>query len=349
MNRRQLLRYLHGFSGGLVAATLLPACDKAPNPIFSASAFNSTEKLPDHLITPLDEFYVQSYALPPQLDANKWRLEITGAVNRPLKLSLADILAAPQETFYLTMECIGNPAGGKLIGNAQWTGTRLRPFLERAGLQPETAEIVLHGADYYETTLPVTELVRSDVWLVHQMNHAPLKSEHGYPLRIIVPGHFGQKQPKWLVKLEAIATHKQGFWERQGWSNIARIPTHALPQQIQDTRVWNRNHQVSLDRQGDRGWNRGVFVAGVALDHANPIQQVQISLDGGQTWQQVEQNSPASPHEWTLWRYLWRPQQPGDYVLLAKAISAGGIQPLENSDQRDGNSGVLKIQVNLQK
>lgn len=348
MKRRHLLKRVLQGSGGMIGASLLASCgERALDGLFSLDLANPAERLPDHLITSLSEFYVQSYALPANVDKDQWRLQIVGAVETPLTLSYADIVAAPQEFFHLTMECIGNPAGGNLIGNAEWTGTPLLPFLQQAGMKPEAVVFVLHGADYYETTLPVAEVMRSQVRLVHQMNRAPLTKEHGYPVRLIVPGYFGQKQPKWLIKIEAIAKSKKGYWERQGWSNTAQIPTHALIQQIEESRVWNKRSQITIPKMGTTGWANGILIAGVAIDRANPIQPIQISIDEGKTWQIAEQNHPASPHEWTLWRYLWRPTQPGRYSLIARAQTQAEIQPLDDNDSKDGSAGVLRIQVDL--
>lgn len=304
--------------------------------------------LPEHLITPLSEFYVQSYALASQVDAEKWQLKITGALTHPLTLNFQDILRSPQEDFYLTMECIGNPAGGNLIGNAQWTGTPLLPFLQKAGIKPSAVEFAMKGADWYETTLPVKEVMRPDVRLVHRMNGEPLTPEHGYPVRILIPGHFGQKQPKWLVEIKAIDNPKRGFWENQGWSNTAEIPTHSLMRQVQDARVWNQRHQVKLDRAGETGWEKGVLLAGVALDRSSAIDSIQVSTDNGSTWQTTEQTHPTSPHEWTLWRYFWKPTQAGTYTLLARATSQRQQQPLDDKNGKDGSSGILRIQVTLQ-
>ncbi|MEP0916149.1 molybdopterin-dependent oxidoreductase [Leptolyngbya sp. DQ-M1] len=343
MNRRELLRLLGQTSGGLIAASVLGGCQaKAMDLLFS---IDPTAPLPDHLITPIDEFYVQSYALASQVNAEKWQLKITGEVNQPITLTLQDILNAPQEEFYLTMECIGNPAGGNLIGNARWTGTPLLPFLKRAGVKSSAIEIAMKGADWYETTLPVAEVMRPEVRLVHRMNGEPLTAAHGYPVRILIPGHFGQKQPKWIVGIEAIAKTKTGFWENQGWSNTAEIPTHSLMRQVQDSRVWNKRHQVTLSRDN---WEKGVMLAGVALDRSTPIRSIQISTDNGSTWQTAEQNRPESPHEWTLWRYLWKPDQAGKYNLLAKATSERQQQPIEDSNGKDGSSGILRIQTTLE-
>lgn len=348
MKRRQVLKRLIQTSGGLIAASLLPGCSKQMlTSLFSLDLLHPEAPLPEHIVTLLSEFYVQSYALAPQVDQETWTLDIKGAVANPLTLTFQDILEAPQSDFYLTMECIGNPAGGNLIGNAQWTGTPLRPFLELAGVEPEATEFILHGADYYETTLPVADVIRPEVQLVHQMNAAPLTKAHGYPVRIILPGHFGQKQPKWLVGIEAITKHKRGFWERQGWSNLAEIPTHALVRQIQNTRVWSGHHRVSLDAGGEQDWRQGILLAGVALDKASPIQNIQISTNGGGTWAKAEQNHPRSPHEWTLWRYLWQPTTPGQYTVLARGAGRE-LQPLKDEHHKDGSSGVLEVQVTLQ-
>jgi DMSO/TMAO reductase YedYZ molybdopterin-dependent catalytic subunit len=351
VKRRLLLKQLLYTSGGLIGASLLPGCqwlEQQVEPIFGLDLLQPETHLPDHIITPLSEFYVQSYALPPNVKVEDWQLKITGALTQPLTLTFRDILAEEQQDFYLTMECIGNPAGGNLIGNAQWTGTPLLPFLERVGVKPEATEFILHGADSYETTLPVAEVMRKEVQLVHQMNGEPLTQAHGYPLRILIPGHFGQKQPKWLVGIEAISDRKRGFWERQGWSNTAEIPTHALVRQVQNTRVWNRHHRVSFRQAGETSWGKGILIAGVALDKSSPIAAIQVSTNGGQTWEKAEQNAPPSPHEWTLWRYLWKPEAAGTYTLLARAVSQREQQQLEDKNHKDGSTGVLRIQVTLQ-
>lgn len=349
MKRRTVIQRLLQSSTGLIGAHLLVGCGSARsrNPWFLLNLLNPAEPLPEHLLTPVSEFYVQSYGLPVTVNATKWQLAFTGAIAHPFTLTLADILAAPQETFYLTLECIGNLTGGEQIGNALWQGTPLLPFLQKSQLHPEATHCILHGADYYETTLPISDLLRPDVLLVHQMNGVPLTPDHGYPVRLIVPGRFGQKQPKWLVKLEAIDQAKKGYWERQGWSNTATIPTQGVIRQVQDQLVWHKYPSVEMSQSGSTGWARGVLIAGIALDQARPIQAIRVSTDDGKTWQQAEQNHPPSPHEWTLWRYLWRPQQPGQYTLLAIAQTADQIQPLTDANKMDGSAGAFKIQVKL--
>lgn len=349
MKRRQALKRLLQASGGMVA-TLLPGCVNYQqlHLLFSADPRQFDRPLPKHRVTPVGAFYVQSYASSPDVNLDTWQLQFTGLVDQPLTLTFADIVAAPQTDFYLTMECIGNRTGGQQIDNARWTGTPLLPFLKQAGIQEKAVEFLLHAADSYETTLPIADLMQPDVQLVHRMNGEPLTKAHGFPLRIIIPGRYGQKQPKWLTEIEAIATPKKGYWERQGWSNTAKIATHAITQKVQGEEVWDKNAHVDLPRLGEEGWQRGVTIAGVAIDQAQPMEWIRISTDNGQTWTKTEINQPSSPHEWTLWRFLWRPTQPGTYKLLAQAKSQTEMQSIMDHNGKDGSAGILKISVNLQ-
>jgi DMSO/TMAO reductase YedYZ molybdopterin-dependent catalytic subunit len=345
VQRRQFIQNLLTTSSALLGASLLTGCQsKKQDPLFLLDLLNPKIPLPNHLITPLSDFYVQNYAASSKVDRSTWKLSIGGEVETPLTLTFDDILKAPQESFYLTMECIGNPSGGNLIGNAKWTGTRLLPFLEKAKIKDRTIEMAMKGNDWYETTLPIAELTKPDVFLVHQMNGEDLTKEHGFPLRILIPGHFGQKQPKWLIELNAIAHTKKGFWENQGWSNTAEIPTHALLRQVQTDRTSNQQNRVQLEQSN---WKDGVLLAGIALDRSQPIQRVEVSTDGGNSWQIADQNKPESPHEWTLWRHHWTPKEAGKYKLLARAVTDRDTQDIEKRDRMNGQSGVLKIEVTL--
>jgi DMSO/TMAO reductase YedYZ molybdopterin-dependent catalytic subunit len=345
VQRRQFLQTLLALPGAYLSASLLTGCrSQTLDPLFS---LDPKLPLPNHLITPLNEFYVQNYALPSHVNLDTWTLKLGGEVETPIVLTFQDILNAPQESFYRTMECIGNPAGGNLIGNAKWTGTRLLPFLEKAKIKPTAIEMAMKGNDWYETTLPITELTQPDVFLVHQMNDAPLTKEHGFPLRILIPGHFGQKQPKWLFELNAIDHTQKGFWEKQGWSNTAEIPTHALLRQVQGDRTWNAHDRVTITKSSENGWENGVLLAGIALDRSAPITRVEVSTDNGETWDIAEQNQPSNPHEWTLWRHYWKPTVPGQHEILARAVSDRMAQDITQRDRMQGSSGTLHVHVTL--
>ena len=152
--------------------------------------------------TPNANFYVTSYASTPSVDLNSWRFNIKGLVENPHQFSYADIRKLPKIDEMLTLECISNPPDGTAIGNAKWTGVQLRPLLESARVKRGARFVAMRGADGYHTVLPVDELMREENFLPYLMNGVPLPPEHGYPLRIFIPGKYGVKQPKWITEIE---------------------------------------------------------------------------------------------------------------------------------------------------
>ena len=169
--------------------------------------------------TPNANFYVTSYASTPSVDVNSWRFSIKGMVENPIQFSYADIRKLPKIDEMLTLECISNPPDGTAIGNAKWTGVQLRPLLERARVKRGARFVAMRGADGYHTVLPVDEVMREENFLPYLMNGAPLPPEHGYPLRIFIPGKYGMKQPKWITELEFADHEIPGYWEVRGWSD----------------------------------------------------------------------------------------------------------------------------------
>ena len=309
-------------------------------PLLDLSDFSTP--LPDHWVTSIADFYVQSAfpqpEIPPEdVRSSRWQLSISGLVDAPISLSLSDIQSQPTEEVYWTLACIGNQAGGELLGNARWQGTRLLPLLNRVGVMPDARAFALRGADGYETGVTRAELLHPDTMLVYGMNGEPLPAQHGYPLRILIPGKYGQKQPKWLTEIEALAEPIAGHWERQGWSDRANILTHALSRQVQQERVSIRNRHLT-------GTSGEVAIAGMALASAQPIDRVDVSKDGGMTWEPAEISLPPTPYEWTLWRHRWQ-LQPGDYTLMARAVVGDETQPLDDIIPLDGNQAVLAIDV----
>jgi len=172
-------------------------------------------------ITPTDEFYVTSSGDEPAVDIGKWSLVIDGLVEQPLRFQYDAIRNLPPYQTHLTFECISNPVGGPTIGNALWGGTLLKPLLERARVKPGAVDVVLYGAEGYTTAHPVERILRDGVFLAYEMNGRPLSRRHGFPLRILIPGKYGMKMPKWLTRIEFVDHDYLGFWETQGWSNSA--------------------------------------------------------------------------------------------------------------------------------
>jgi len=155
------------------------------------------------------------------VDVNSWNFSIKGMVENPLRLSYADIRKLPSIDQMLTLECISNPPDGTAISNAVWTGVKLRPLLERARVKRGAKFVAMRGADGYHTVLPLDELMREENFLPYLMNGDPLPAEHGYPLRIFIPGKYGMKQPKWITEIEFADHEIPGYWETRGWSHSA--------------------------------------------------------------------------------------------------------------------------------
>ncbi|MDA0336741.1 MAG: molybdopterin-dependent oxidoreductase [bacterium] len=187
--------------------------------------------LPAPPITANDRFYLQSINgqnYDPKLRAPNWSMAIDGLVENPITgITYEDILQMPMQHQVMTMQCIGNWIGGPLVGNAEWGGTRFAEVLALAGVRTEATQVKFTSVDGYTTSIPVARAIRDNVLLAWEMNGDQLPSKHGYPVRLINPGHYGQKMPKWITRIELIDDDYLGYWESKPenrpfkWSNAA--------------------------------------------------------------------------------------------------------------------------------
>ena len=175
-------------------------------------------------ITPNDDFYLTSSHGEPRVDPDKWSLTIDGLVDHPQRFSYDEIRKLPPFETMLTLECISNPVGGGFVGNASWHGTELRPLLDRAGIKPQAKYVALYAAEGYSTGHTLERILHPENFLAWQMNGEPLPRQHGFPLRIFIPGKYGMKMPKWLTRIEFVDKEYLGYWEWQGWSNTSGTP-----------------------------------------------------------------------------------------------------------------------------
>ncbi|MGH9770695.1 MAG: molybdopterin-dependent oxidoreductase, partial [Candidatus Acidiferrales bacterium] len=207
-------------------------------------------------ITPNDEFYVTTKGDTPTVQADSWRLKIGGLVARPLELNYGQLLALPPVETEMTLECISNSIGGDAIGNAKWTGTPLKPLLERVQPSGAATHVAIYAADGYSTGLPIERIWNEANFLAYWMNGDPLPPQHGYPARIFIPGKFGMKQPKWVQRIEFINHHYTGYWESQGWSD--------------DSERWAQARFTDLE-DGARLSGRNIEFAGYAIGNLDGI------------------------------------------------------------------------------
>jgi DMSO/TMAO reductase YedYZ molybdopterin-dependent catalytic subunit len=289
-------------------------------------------------ITPNADFYTVAYRVTnPPIPAD-WSLTVTGLVDNPLALTLQDIQQLETVEEMRTLECISNPAGGTLIGNAIWKAVRLTDVLDMAKFKPTTRELKLESFDGYSTAVPLELGLDPKSLLAFEMNGVPLPVDHGFPLRVIWPGRYGMKQPKWLQRITAIADHYLGYWESQGWSNQALV----LP-----------NSRIDTPEDGDVVLADGLQVRGVAFADGNDgIAKLDVSFNDGESWQETTLVRGPNPFVWTNW--AWRGTVPtGTAVLLARVTTNSG-KTQDNSTVSllgdtfpNGSSAIHQVVVNV--
>jgi DMSO/TMAO reductase YedYZ molybdopterin-dependent catalytic subunit len=286
-------------------------------------------------LTSNDNFYrIDINASPPVVNGDTWRLEVKGLVDNPLMLSLDEIKAMPSISQAITLECISNPLGGDLTSSTRFTGVRLKDVLAQAGLQASVQEISIQAVDGFYESVPLSEAMDDRTLLVYAMNGLPLPVGHGFPLRIYIPNHFGMKQPKWIVSMEAIDHQGEGYWVDRGWSEEAIPPTTS----VIDTVAVN-------DRDPQSG---AVPVGGIAYSGARGISKVEVQIDNGD-WVPAElRDPPLSPLTWVQWRYSW-PAQPGQHTIQVRAYDGSGtLQETEsNPPHPNGATGIYSVREDI--
>lgn len=292
--------------------------------------------------TPNEKFYITSYSSTPLVNVDSWRFTIKGMVENPQTFSYADIHKLPKIDQMLTLECISNPPDGTAISNAVWTGVRLRPLLEQARVKGGARFVAMRGADGYHTVLPVDELMRQENFLPYLMNGVPLPPEHGYPLRIFIPGKYGMKQPKWLTELEFADHEILGYWEVRGWSDTCwrKVNSGFFSPRVEGglMSIFDKKAKVTAP----------VDIYGWALAGPSGIKRVEVSTDDGVTWRDAQLVENSSPYVWTVWKYRFAPRAPGDYMIRVRATDGDGIaQPPADPQTGSGMSGQARLAIEV--
>jgi DMSO/TMAO reductase YedYZ molybdopterin-dependent catalytic subunit len=266
-----------------------PAAKLAVEPIVivepppSSPGFDAIEGLAPR-VTALEDFYVVDEAIvDPDVDPAVWRLRVFGHVDTPFELTYDELLGLPAVEQYATLECISNVVGGDLISTARWTGIAMPYLLGRAGASAGAVEVVFTAVGGYSDSIPITVATRDDVLVAIGMNGRELPREHGFPARLLAPGYFGMKQPKWLESIEVVDQPYVGYWERRGWIKAAVVKTMSR-----------------IDTVAEIGG--GSVVAGVAFSGIRGISRVEVSLDGGAKWEEAELEATLSAQTWRRWR-----------------------------------------------
>ena len=330
---------------------------------FPFSALNSFQ-------TPTEQFFVRSHFPVPALDAKTWRLKLDGLVERPVELSYDELRGMPSHTVTMALECAGNSRiflSPKVlglqwelgaVGNAEWTGVRLGDVLERAGIKPGATEVVLEGADSgeikkepvspgkitYARSLEVGMAMSPEVILAYQMNGEELTPAHGYPVRAIVPGHYGMASVKWLSRILVIDREFRGYFQTTDYTSWERnngYPIQLLP--ITEVEVKAEIARPALYEVVPANSVYRMF--GAAWTGESEIAKVEISVDCGKTWAAAQLLGASVKYAWRLWEYHWStPGQCGRHTVMARATDARGrTQPMDR-DMHRGTYVITHVQ-----
>ncbi len=284
------------------------------------------------VITPTDTFYkVSKNTFDPSPSSTDWVLSVSGLVDHAFSISYTDLKAMPAVEQEVTLQCISNEVGGNLISNGKWKGVRLADLLKRASVQAGAQDVVFRASDGYSDSVTLEVAMHDYNLLAYEMNDAPLRSDHGAPARLLIPGIFGMKNVKWLTSIEVVNSEYLGFWQSQGWDNMATVRTAT---------------RITVPESGATLKAGSVLIGGTAAAGDRGIRQVQVSLDGGQTWQAAQLVATPSQYSWVVWQYVWQ-ATPGRYTVVARSID--GFGDLQASDSRppypSGATGYHKVEV----
>jgi len=287
-------------------------------------------------ITPNPRFYrVDTALLAPAVMAEDWRLRIHGMVDREIELDYQQLLARPLIERDVTLTCVSNPVGGHYIGNARWVGAPLRDLLQEAGVHPDADQIVSRSVDGFTVGTPTAIAMDGrDAMLAVQMNGEPLPIEHGFPVRMVVPGLYGYvSATKWLVDIELTTFDAfDPYWIQRGWAERGPIKTMSRI----DTPTPFRSIQPGE-----------VSIAGVAWAQHVGIERVEVGIDDGR-WQEAELAAEDTIDTWRQWVYRWR-ATPGEHHLKVRATDRSGLTQTADRAEPfpDGATGQHEILVRV--
>ena len=321
-------------------------------------------------VTPVGLHYLLIHYDIPVVDPATWRLEVGGRVSRPLSLSLEDLCSRPAVTRAVTMECAGNgrarlephivsqPWLLEAVGNAEWTGVPVAALLEEAGLADDAVEILFTGLDRgveggeeqsYQRSLTLAEAADGPL-LAFAINGEPLPPQHGFPVRLIVPGWYGMTSVKWLSRMDAIAEPFAGYQQATGY----RIRAHEDDEGTPVTRIMPRALMAPPGIPDFMSRARFVEpgpceVTGRAWSGWGAIEAVEVSTDGGTTWAEASLGPEPSPGAWRAWEFAWD-AAPGEHELCCRARdAAGNAQPVDADWNVGGyaNTSVQRVPVTV--
>jgi DMSO/TMAO reductase YedYZ molybdopterin-dependent catalytic subunit len=302
-------------------------------------------------VTPVGLHYLLIHYDIPAVDADAWRLELGGRVDRPLSLSLADLRSRAQTELVATMECAGNgrariepraisqPWLLEAVGTGRWGGIPLAALLAEAEPQTGAVDVVFTGLDggveggveqRFQRALPLADALGGEALLALDLNGAPLPPQHGFPLRLVVPGWYGMTNVKWLARIDVLDHAFDGYQQTTGYHfrrsedddgvPLSRMAPRALmlPPGEPDFLTRERFLTAAPTVLEGRAWSGG-----------GEVTAVEVTCDGGATWHPAELDAPLGRWAWRRWTFAWKSPAPGHHVLGCRATDeTGAVQPV---------------------
>lgn len=301
-------------------------------------------------LTPNERFFVRSHFGPPSAESvqpDAWRLTVKGLVKEELTLSLKELQQFEAVTLTAVLQCSGNGRAHHrpkvpgvqwergAVGNAQWTGVRLRDVLQQAGVKLQGLHVQLQGADrpvlatvpLFTRSIPLAKALHPDTLLAYEMNGRPLPLLHGAPLRVITPGWMAESCMKWLTEITVRADETPGYYMQQayripetavrlssGLPGSAMVPVEQMPVKS----------LIAAPAEGDTVRIGPVTVQGVAWAGEAPVVKVEVSCDDGKTWAQARLLGEGQPYAWRQWQFVWQARTLGPSAILCRATDAQG-------------------------
>ena len=260
------------------------------------------------ITTNSEHYVVTQNPIDPSPSTAVWRLEVTGLVGNSGSYTYSEVQNLPSTSRAITLECIANGPGGHLMSTAIWQGVTLSSLLAlHGGAHPSATHVAFYSVDGYNMSLPLSEVLADDTLLAWRMNGAELPLRHGFPMRVLIPGHYGEENPKWLTRVELTDHFVGGLYSDQGWYNGPLRTT---------SRIDRPFGRIALGKT--------VEVGGLAFAGNRGIEKVEVSTDAGLTWNTATLQPPLSQDSWVFWTWQWKPTTPGRYTLAVRATDGTG-------------------------
>jgi len=282
------------------------------------------------LVSTIDSFFRTSISdFDPAVPSEGWTLSVTGEVGMNTEIEYDQLTEMPVEHRTMTLRCVGENLNGHKLDTAIWTGTPIRVLLDEVDPESECGCVMLHGEDGYYVQFPVDVL--DDGFLAWEMNGQPLPQKNGHPVRLLVPGHWGETNVKWINEIELLAEAEDGYWEERGWQGTGPVNTVA--------KLWEEGVTELDDGRYE--------LAGHAYAGTRGIQRVEVSTDDGETWNDATLSEPLPDEDtWRMWRYEFEPD--GSHEVVVRATDGNGDlqEQRRSSPSPSGATGWVSRTVN---